>query len=57
MGAKLAIALCASLIMALAGSVSATATVSQAAPSAPVLYTVKPGDSLSSIAKAYFHDV
>jgi phospholipase C len=57
MKTKLAIALCASLMMALASSVVATAADYQAGPTAPVFYTVKPGDSLSSIAKARLGDV
>jgi phospholipase C len=51
MRAKLA-AICVSLMLAWAGSVVASAADFQAGPTAPVLYTVKRGDSLSNIAKA-----
>jgi phospholipase C len=52
MTAKPATAFCVSIMLAWAGSVVASAADFQTAPTAPVLYTVKPGDTLSRIAKA-----
>jgi phospholipase C len=52
--AMLAKALCLSLVLVLAGSVVASAADSNGAPTVPVLYTVRAGDSLSGIAKARF---
>src|SRR6476660_1037575 len=54
MGAKFAAALFASLVLVWTGSMAASAA--GVAPTAPVYYTVRPGDSLSSIAKAQFGD-
>jgi len=47
MARKLASAFCVSLLLAWAGSVAASAAD---APKAPIFYTVKPGDTLSTIA-------
>ncbi|MEA2629162.1 MAG: hypothetical protein QOJ10_1622, partial [Chloroflexota bacterium] len=55
--ASFARALCLSLVMVLAASVVASAADSQGAPAAPVLYTVKPGDSLTGIAKTHFGSI
>ena len=52
MRTKLAVALGLTLILVLAGSVVASAADFQPSPTAPIFYTVRPGDSLSSIAKA-----
>jgi phospholipase C len=57
MMAKLASALCVSLVLAWAGSVVASAADFETPPKPPVLYTVQPGDSLSSIAEARLGDV
>src|SRR6478752_2983438 len=54
MAAKFAAALVASLVLIWTGSVAASAA--GVVPTAPVYYTVRPGDSLSSIAKAQFGD-
>jgi phospholipase C len=48
--AKLAAAFCLSAVLILAGSPAASAA--ENVPTVPVFYTVQPGDSLSSIAKA-----
>jgi phospholipase C len=55
--AKLVTALCVSLTLALVGAGVASAADLQASPAPPVTYTVQPGDSLSSIAKARLGDV
>ena len=52
MRTKLGAALGLTLIMALAGAAVASAADFQPAPTVPIFYTVRPGDSLSSIAKA-----
>ncbi|TMC92077.1 MAG: LysM peptidoglycan-binding domain-containing protein, partial [Chloroflexi bacterium] len=54
--AKLACACLVSLVLALAGSVVAQAADSPAPPPPPNLYTVKPGDTLSTIARDQLGD-
>ena len=54
--AKLACACLVSLVLALAGSMVAQAADSPAPPPPPILYTVKPGDTLSTIARDQLGD-
>ena len=54
---KVASAFCVSLLLVWAGSVVASAADGPITPKPPVYYTVKPGDTLSKIARARLGDV